>query len=188
MILVEGRYQGLIQRMSSHCSERPCGEVSLLVIHNISLPAGEFLTDFVDDLFMGNIDTKAHKSFDDLVGLRVAAHFFINRLGVVRQYVPTTKAAWHAGVSQFAGREQCNDFSVGIELEGADDTPYTSAQYLSLSCLARQLIRDYPAIMPKNRPKNRPTNIVGHCDIAPGRKTDPGLAFDWPRFFLGVAD
>ncbi len=174
MKLQSGRYQGLKQRFSPHFSSRPQAEVSLLVIHNISLPAGEFLTPFVDHLFMGCIDTGAHQTFDTLLGLKVSAHFFINRLGIVTQYVATDQSAWHAGVSNFKGREGCNDYSLGIEMEGTDDESYTLMQYCALGVLTRQLMNDYPLIT-----KDR---IVGHCDIAPGRKTDPGSAFDWSGF------
>jgi AmpD protein len=150
-------------------------EISLLVIHNISLPAGEYGTPYVDDLFTGVINCHAHPSFADLEGLRVSAHCFIRREGSVLQYVPFNKRAWHAGTSEFAGRNRCNDFSIGIELEGTDDTPYTHAQYIALSELTRKLLCEFPAITHDR--------IVGHCDIAPGRKTDPGAAFEWPRLF-----
>ncbi len=170
-----GRLNTVLQRSSSHCDERPDGEVSLLVIHNISLPAGQFLTPYVDDLFMGCIDCDAHETFSDLQGLRVSAHCFIRRTGEVIQYVPFEKRAWHAGLSMFEGRGQCNDFSVGIELEGTDKTPYTQAQYNALQSLTKALIYKYPAITR--------SRIVGHCDIAPGRKTDPGESFDWQYYF-----
>jgi len=164
------------RRPCTFFDDRPDNEeISLLVIHNISLPAGEFGTSYVDDLFTGQIDCHAHPSFVDLDGLRVSAHCFIRRDGTVLQYVPFNKRAWHAGVSEFAGRGRCNDFSIGIELEGTDDTAYTDAQYIELGKLAKKLMREYPAISHEK--------IVGHCDIAPGRKTDPGAAFEWQRFF-----
>ncbi|MBD1581750.1 1,6-anhydro-N-acetylmuramyl-L-alanine amidase AmpD [Pseudoalteromonas sp. S16_S37] len=150
-------------------------EISLLVIHNISLPAGQFGTPYVDALFCGTLDCSAHPSFVDLEGLKVSAHCFIKRDGRVLQYVPFSKRAWHAGVSSFAGREHCNDFSIGIELEGTDDCAYSEAQYNQLAAITTQLMQAYPAIT-----KQR---IVGHCDIAPGRKTDPGDAFQWSQFF-----
>ncbi|NOU51602.1 1,6-anhydro-N-acetylmuramyl-L-alanine amidase AmpD [Pseudoalteromonas sp. JBTF-M23] len=150
-------------------------EISLLVIHNISLPAGQFGTPYVDALFSGSLDCNAHPSFADLEGVRVSAHCFIRRDGQVLQYVPFNKRAWHAGVSSFAGRERCNDFSIGIELEGTDNEPYHEAQYRQLAAITKQLMAAYPAIS-----KQR---IVGHCDIAPGRKTDPGNAFQWSQFF-----
>ncbi|KAF7772025.1 AmpD protein [Pseudoalteromonas citrea] len=164
------------RRPCTFFDDRPDGEeISLLVIHNISLPAGEFGTSYVDDLFTGVIDCHAHPSFVDLDGLRVSAHCFIRRDGALLQYVPFNKRAWHAGVSEFAGRSRCNDFSIGIELEGTDDTAYTDAQYRALSRLTKKLMREYPAMTYER--------IVGHCDIAPGRKTDPGAAFEWQRFF-----
>ena len=169
----------ITQRNSPHCDERPAGEsISLLVIHNISLPAGEFAArpehSFVDALFMGKLDCNAHPDFSSLQGVRVSAHCVIWRDGSVFQYVPFAKRAWHAGVSQFAGRERCNDFSIGIELEGTDDIPYTEQQYQSLIQLTFFLCQQYPAITPER--------ITGHSDIAPGRKTDPGHAFDWMRY------
>ena len=169
----------LTQRLSTHYDDRPDGEqISLLVIHNISLPAGKFATDpqtsYVDALFCGTLDTAAHPDFASLAGLRVAAHCVIWRNGDIYQYVPFVKRAWHAGVSAFAGRERCNDFSIGIELEGTDNIPYTDQQYTSLLALTRYMLQQYPAITLDR--------IVGHCDIAPGRKTDPGAVFDWQRF------
>ncbi|KID55058.1 N-acetyl-anhydromuranmyl-L-alanine amidase [Pseudoalteromonas luteoviolacea] len=162
-------------RHSPHCDERPDNhEVDLLVIHNISLPAGQFGTSFVDDLFMGQIDCHAHESFASLEGVRVSAHCFIRRDGEVLQYVPFLKRAWHAGVSSFNGRQKCNDFSIGIELEGTDQIPYTQAQYDSLVTVSKSIIKRFPKITPQR--------IVGHCDIAPTRKTDPGDAFDWQHY------
>ncbi|WP_105169206.1 1,6-anhydro-N-acetylmuramyl-L-alanine amidase AmpD [Pseudoalteromonas sp. T1lg23B] len=168
----------------SYANRRPCTfyddrpeheTISLLVIHNISLPAGEFGTAYVDDLFCGTLDCNAHPSFCDLTGLEVSAHCFIRRDGQVLQYVPFNKRAWHAGISSFEGRQRCNDFSIGIELEGTDNTPYSEAQYQQLVAVTKELMAAYPAIS-----KQR---IVGHCDIAPGRKTDPGPAFQWSEFF-----
>ncbi|CAH9053070.1 1,6-anhydro-N-acetylmuramyl-L-alanine amidase AmpD [Pseudoalteromonas holothuriae] len=167
---------GVNRRPCTFYDDRPTGEeVSLLVIHNISLPAGEFGTPYVDGLFCGTLDYNAHASFVDLQGVEVSAHCFIKRDGQVLQYVPFSKRAWHAGVSTFAGRTRCNDFSIGIELEGTDDCAYEQVQYLQLVELTKQLMTAYPAIT-----KQR---IVGHCDIAPGRKTDPGSAFQWSKFF-----
>ncbi len=162
--------------VSPHFNERPSGEtISLLVIHNISLPAGCFGLPYIADLFLGRLDCTAHPSFDSLHGVRVSAHCLIRRDGEVIQFVPFDKRAWHAGVSEFAGRDNCNDFSIGIELEGTDTEPYTKQQYASLASLSKALCRHYPAITAER--------IVGHCDIAPGRKTDPGESFDWPRYF-----
>ncbi len=163
------------QLASSHCDDRPAGtEISLLVIHNISLPPGQFGGDGVERLFLGTLDPDAHPYYQQLRGLRVAAHLFIRRDGEVIQFVPYALRAWHAGVSAFQGRSRCNDFSIGIELEGCDDVPYTDAQYLALLAASRDIMRRFPAI--------NLARIVGHNDIAPGRKTDPGPAFDWPRF------
>lgn len=169
----------LVARPSTHWDERPDGtEISLLVIHNISLPAGQFAVvpekSDVDALFCGTLDIHTHPSYQDLAGVRVAAHCVIWRNGDIFQYVPFNKRGWHAGVSSFAGRERCNDFSIGIELEGTDNIPYTDQQYASLIALTQHLLLLYPAITP--------ARIVGHCDIAPGRKTDPGVAFDWQRY------
>ncbi|MBZ9611339.1 1,6-anhydro-N-acetylmuramyl-L-alanine amidase AmpD [Rheinheimera maricola] len=173
----------ITQRDSPHCDTRPTGEsVSLLVIHNISLPVGQFADtpehSYIDALFMGELDCNAHPSFVTLRGIRVSAHCVIWRNGTVFQYVPFAKRAWHAGVSQFAGRERCNDFSIGIELEGTDNLPYTEQQYQSLIQLTHFLRRQYPDITPDR--------ITGHCDIAPGRKTDPGIAFDWQRYLNAI--
>ncbi len=163
------------QLSSPHCDERPEGEtISLLVIHNISLPPGQFGSDDVEQLFMGTLDCDRHPFYAQLRGLRVSSHLFIRRDGEVLQFVPYQMRAWHAGVSRMQGRERCNDFSIGIELEGTDHQPYTDAQYLALAAVSRDIMRRFPAITLGR--------IVGHNDIAPGRKTDPGPAFDWPRF------
>lgn len=159
---------------SPHHDERPDADVpSLLVIHNISLPPGEFGGPFIDALFTGTLDASAHPYFADIAQLRVSAHCLIRRDGQIVQYVPFDKRAWHAGVSQYQGRERCNDFSIGIELEGTDTLPYTEAQYRQLAAVTALLIAHYPAIA---------QHIAGHSDIAPGRKTDPGSAFDWHAF------
>lgn len=159
---------------SPHFNARPDNEApSLLVIHNISLPPGEFGGPWIDALFTGTLDPEAHPYFADIHQLRVAAHCLIRRDGEVVQYVPFDQRAWHAGVSCYQGRENCNDFSVGIELEGTDEIPYTDAQYQSLVRVAQLLMQHYPLSL---------TSITGHSDIAPVRKTDPGPAFDWQRF------
>ena len=151
---------------------RPEGtEISLLVIHNISLPPGEFGGGYVEALFANTLDCDAHPYFDQLRGLRVSAHFLIRRDGSVAQFVSTLNRAWHAGVSEFRGRQRCNDFSIGIELEGSDVEAFCDAQYASLSTLARALAARHPL-----------TDVIGHEHIAPGRKTDPGPCFDWQRF------
>ena len=159
---------------SPNCNERPDGEVSLLVIHNISLPPGQFGTGQVEALFDNRLDPQAHPYFAGIAHLQVSAHFLIERDGTLIQFVSCNQRAWHAGVSCFAGREQCNDFSIGIELEGTDELPYSEAQYAVLAALSRELLRVYPGITAER--------ICGHSDIAPGRKTDPGPAFDWPRY------
>lgn len=157
---------------SPNCSDRPDNaEISLLVIHNISLPPGEFGGPWIDSLFTNQLDPHAHPYFADIHQLRVSAHLLIDRHGRITQYVPFDKKAWHAGQSLYCGRENCNDFSIGIELEGCDDKPFTDAQYQQLAAVTRRLRQLFPAITD--------TAIVGHSDIAPGRKTDPGPCFDW---------
>ncbi len=161
---------------SPNCDERPADiRIELLVIHNISLPPGEFGGDAVIDLFLNRLDPAAHPYFEAVAGLRVSAHFFLRRDGGLLQFVPCTKRAWHAGQSEWCGRSRCNDFSLGIELEGVDDQPYTETQYGRLTQLARTIYRSYPIV-----------DSVGHADIAPGRKTDPGPAFDWARYRRGL--
>ena len=167
-----GRVDAARYIASSNCDERPPGEpITLLVIHNISLPPGEFGGDGVVSLFTNDLDHAAHPYYRTLAGMRVSAHFLVRRTGELLQFVPCTKRAWHAGVSAWRGRGDCNDYSIGIELEGADDVPYAEPQYHVLAQLARALRSAYPI-----------ADIVGHCDIAAGRKTDPGPSFDWPRF------
>jgi AmpD protein len=162
---------------SPNCNERPPGcAIELLVIHNISLPPGQFGGGHVAELFTNRLDGSAHPYFAGLAGLQVSAHLLIERDGTVTQFVPFGARAWHAGVSRFRDRDNCNDFSIGIELEGADDIPYTDWQYEQLARIGVLLRRVYPGIVPDH--------IVGHSDIAPARKSDPGPAFDWPRFRL----
>jgi len=157
---------------SPNCDERPAGtEISLLVIHNISLPPDKFNGDGVIELFTNRIDPHAHPYYQALQGLKVSAHFFIRRDGTLIQFVPCNQRAWHAGVSNWQGRERCNDFSIGIELEGSDTTPFTDVQYEVLIALTQCLCERYPI-----------HNIAGHSDIAPGRKTDPGPWFDWQHY------
>ena len=160
-------------RPSPNFNARPAGvEIDLLVIHNISLPPGRFGTPYVADLFLNQLDLSADPWFEEnLKGLTVSAHFLIDRLGHITQFVSCDARAWHAGVSQHDGREQCNDFSVGIELEGTDTLAYTEAQYSALATLTQCL-----------RSRYRLNAVRGHCDIAPGRKTDPGPVFDWARY------
>ncbi|MCU0870420.1 MAG: 1,6-anhydro-N-acetylmuramyl-L-alanine amidase AmpD [Burkholderiales bacterium] len=162
---------GVPLHASPHHDARPHGEaVSLLVVHSISLPPGRFGGRAVDDLFTGTLDCAADPAFEALRGLRVSAHFVIDRGGRPVQYVATHARAWHAGVSRWRGRERCNDFSIGIELEGTDTGPFEAAQYATLAALVRALRAAHPIV-----------DIVGHADIAPGRKTDPGAGFDWAR-------
>jgi AmpD protein len=163
------------QLPSPNLSERPEGEeISLLVIHNISLPPGEFGGRFIDDLFCNCLDYSAHPFFEGLKELCVSSHLLIDRSGGLTQYVPFNFRAYHAGESLFNGREQCNDFSIGIELEGCDDRPFTDQQYEVLAKTTCILMEAYPGITP--------VRITGHSDIAPGRKTDPGPCFDWSRY------
>lgn len=172
MVDAAGRVDAARYLASPNCDERPPGEaVTLLVIHNISLPPGEFGGDGVVRLFTNELDDAAHPYYRTLAGVRVSAHFLIRRSGELLQFVPCAKRAWHAGESAWCGRSRCNDFSIGIELEGANDVPYAEPQYRVLAQLTRALQSAYPI-----------ADIAGHCDIAPARKTDPGPSFDWPRF------
>ncbi len=159
---------------SPNFNERPDGEVSLLVIHNISLPPAQFATGKVHEFFQNCLDHTEHPYFEGISHLRVSAHFLIERDGTVTQFVSCLDRAWHAGVSLFDGRENCNDFSVGIELEGTDDEPFADAQYAALVTLTRLLLERFAALSVER--------ICGHSDIAPGRKTDPGPCFDWVRY------
>lgn len=161
---------------SPHQDDRPPGtEISLLVIHNISLPPGEYGGPWIDDLFMGRLDPEAHPYFAEIAGLKVSSHYLIRRDGALIRYVPTEKRAWHAGASSWKGRERCNDFSIGIELEGSDDVPFAEPQYETLAALTKELFSLYG-----------PLEIAGHSDIAPGRKTDPGPWFDWARYEASI--
>lgn len=173
MLIIDHKLSGIKHRCSAHCDDKPSGEVGLVVLHCISLPEGQYGNSYIDDLFMGCIDCDAHESFHSLSGIRVSAHVVIGRNGQITQYVPFHRRAWHAGVSSFEGRESCNDFSVGIELEGTDKTEFSDAQYDALNRVLQSLLNHYPELSPDN--------IVGHSDIAPGRKTDPGIGFDWQR-------
>lgn len=160
-----------------HCpspfhNERPSGEMTLTVVHGISLPPGEFGGPWIDLLFTGTLPPAEHPYFAEVAGMEVSAHVLIRRDGELVQYVPFDRRAWHAGRSSWQGRDNCNDFSVGIELEGCDDRPYADAQYLALAALLQTLWQRYPALTGQ---------VAGHDDIAPGRKTDPGPSFDWPR-------
>lgn len=167
-------------RESPNCSARPSGaNVTLLVIHNISLPPGQFGGIYISDFFQNKLDVSADQYFEEIKNLKVSSHLLIDRFGKVIQFVPFNKSAWHAGISFFKGQENCNDFSIGIEMEGTDSTEYTNEQYESLKELTLSLMKAYPKIELES--------IVGHSDIAPGRKTDPGESFDWARYKSDLA-
>jgi AmpD protein len=164
---------------SPNCDARPNGSVpELIIVHGISLPPGEYGGPWIDLLFTNGLPRDAHPYFATIADLRVSSHLLVRRDGELVQYVPFGLRAWHAGVSAWQGRERCNDFSIGIELEGTDDEPYESTQYAMLGRVIALLCRAYPAL--------GPDRVVGHSDVAPGRKTDPGIAFDWPRLLALV--
>lgn len=175
-----GWCQGVRHCPSPNFNARPLGEISLLVIHNISLPPGQFGAGKVQAFFQNRLAADEHPFFAEIADLQVSAHFLIERDGAVTQFVSCLDRAWHAGVSCHGGRENCNDFSLGIELEGTDDLPYSAAQYEVLTALTRQLLSAYPAL--------GIDRICGHCDIAPQRKTDPGPFFDWARYLRGLSE
>ena len=169
------------QLPSPHCDDRPAGmPVDLVVLHSISLPPGEYGGPWIDHLFCGCLDPDAHPYFQEICESKVSAHLLIRRDGEIIQYVPFNKRAWHAGESNFRGRERCNDFSIGIELEGTDDEPYSDAQYAVLTEVITTLCNSYPEISLQR--------ITGHCNIAPGRKSDPGPAFEWERLAVLLQD
>ncbi|MCQ4317129.1 1,6-anhydro-N-acetylmuramyl-L-alanine amidase AmpD [Stutzerimonas zhaodongensis] len=168
-----GWCRGIRHCPSPNFNQRPDGEISLLVIHNISLPPGCFGTGKVQEFFQNCLPVDEHPFFQEIAALQVSAHFLIERDGAITQFVSCLDRAWHAGVSCFDRRVNCNDFSLGIELEGADETPYSDEQYDSLISLSKLLQQAYPAITAER--------VCGHSDIAPGRKTDPGPSFDWQR-------
>lgn len=170
---------------SPNCNPRPAGAgpadsvgIRLVVIHGISLPPGEFGGPWIDELFTNTLDPSRHPYFAEIAGLTVSSHLLLRRDGEIVQYVPFDQRAWHAGRSQYLGQENCNDFSVGIELEGTDDIPYEPAQYEQLARVVKLLNARYPASF---------GHLAGHSDIAPGRKTDPGPVFDWPRLHALLA-
>ena len=161
-------------RPSPNCDARPdAKQIDLIVLHGISLPPGQFGSDHIEQLFTNQLDASAHPFFAEIEGLKVSSHVLIRRTGEVMQFVPFSQRAWHAGQSHYQGRQCCNDFSIGIELEGTDELDYTEAQYASLAPLLASLIAFYPGLSREH--------ITGHSDIAPGRKTDPGPAFDWDK-------
>ena len=164
--------EGVVRCASPNCDDRTDpDDIALVVVHNISLPPGEFGGPAVIDFFLNRLDHGAHPYYEQIRGMEVSAHFFIRRSGELIQFVPCMHRAWHAGRSTWKGRERCNDFSIGIELEGTDDAAFSGSQYEQLAQLTRELQRAYPI-----------HDIVGHSDIAPGRKTDPGSGFEWARY------
>ena len=160
----------------NHDERPPDTAIELIVIHSISLPPGQFGGSAIEDLFRNRLDAAAHPYYGAIAGLRVSAHFLIRRSGALVQFVPCSKRAWHAGESAWRGRPRCNDYSIGIELEGADEVPFDDAQYACLEALTPALCRRYPI-----------ADVQGHSDIAPGRKTDPGPLFDWARYRASIA-
>jgi len=172
-----GWLEGVRRVRSPNADERPPDAlVTLVVVHGISLPPGRFGGDAIERLFTNRLDPAAHPYFRTVAHLRVSAHFLIRRDGALVQFVPCGARAWHAGVSRWKGRERCNDFSIGIELEGTDVRPYTARQYRRLAALVRRLAARWPI-----------ADVAGHSDVAPGRKTDPGSAFDWSRLLRALA-
>jgi N-acetyl-anhydromuramoyl-L-alanine amidase len=162
---------------SPNQDERPPGtEISLVVLHSISLPPGKYAGDAIEQLFTNCLDPHAHPYFREICGLQVSAHFLVRRDGALVQFVPPERRAWHAGASSWRGRSRCNDFSIGIELEGSDDDAFESAQYAALASLLRKLRQNFPI-----------RDVAAHSDVAPGHKTDPGAHFDWPRLLAALA-
>jgi AmpD protein len=171
----EGWVNGARRVPSPNCGPRPESiEPDLLVIHNISLPPGEYGGDSIERFFCNCLDWSQHPYFEEIKGMEVSAHMLIKRCGELLQFVSCDERAWHAGVSEYRGSENCNDFSIGVELEGTDEEPYTEAQYDVLTNLSKTLVEHYS--------KLDADRIVGHSDISPGRKTDPGPAFDWDYY------
>lgn len=166
---------------SPNCDSRSDeNDISLIVIHCISLPPGEFDTNYISQLFCNQLNPHEHDYFKQIHQLTVSAHLLIKRSGKLVQYVPFNKRAWHAGISSFKGREKCNDYSIGIELEGTEDIDYTNDQYQTLAKTIKTLLKYYPKLTSKN--------ITGHSDIAPGRKTDPGNSFKWDKLYALLTD
>lgn len=175
MRIIDGKLNTARDVITHHFDERSDPtDISLLVIHNISLPPNQFGGPFIEQLFTGQLNPHADPYFEQIYQMRVSAHCLVRRDGEVIQFVPFDKRAWHAGKSSFQGREKCNDFSIGIELEGADHIPYTEEQYESLVSVSSLIMQTYPQI--------NLSRVVGHQDIAPFRKTDPGVSFDWSKF------
>lgn len=162
---------------SPNQDDRPAGvEISLLLVHSISLPPGEYGGDAIERFFTNRLDLQAHPYFQEIAGMRVSAHFLVRRDGELVQFVPVLKRAWHAGVSSWRGRTACNDFSVGVELEGTDEGPFEEAQYQALDALVRRLRESLPL-----------RDIAAHSDVAPERKTDPGAGFAWARLLARLS-
>lgn len=167
--------------LSPNCDKRPHRtQIDLLVIHNISLPPEQFEGDYVEEFFRNRLDPNAHPYFKEIAHLCVSSHLYIKRDGELIQFVPLYMRAWHAGDSCWKDRSRCNDYSIGIEMEGSDNQPFEDAQYDTLVSVTREIMEQYPAITPDR--------IVGHSDIAPDRKTDPGEFFDWDRYLSKLAE
>jgi len=180
MIIRDHYLSSACQVASPNCDDRPnADDISLLVIHCISLPPERFDGAYIDQLFCNRLDPTDHPYFQEIYQLKVSAHLLIRRDGSIRQYVPFNRRAWHAGVSRYQGRERCNDFSIGIELEGAVTLAYTETQYRQLANVVKILLANYPMLSSQC--------IVGHSDVAPERKTDPGPLFDWQHFYSLLA-
>jgi N-acetyl-anhydromuramoyl-L-alanine amidase len=173
----DGWLEGVRRVPSPNQDERPQGaEITLLLVHAISLPPGEYGGDAIERLFTNRLDPKAHPYFAEIAGLEVSSHFLVRRDGAVLQFVPAHMRAWHAGASTWRGRPRCNDFSIGVELEGADDASFEDAQYASL----REVVHVLRVALPLR-------DIAAHSEVAPGRKTDPGARFDWSRLLAGLS-
>ena len=169
------------QCLSPNRDPRPADScLDMIVLHGISLPPGEFGGKEIESLFLNQLDWNAHPYFGEIRGMEVSAHLLIRRDGELIQFVPFTERAWHAGESHFRGRSRCNDFSIGIELEGEDDTPYDERQYRVLPAVLQAVLQAYPGLSARE--------LAGHCDIAPGRKSDPGPAFDWLRLYDALGE
>ncbi len=165
--------------VTSNFDERPLEtDISLIIIHCISLPPNQFGGSYIDQLFCNKLNPDEHPYFKEVFNLKVSAHLLINRSGEITQYVAFNKRAWHAGLSEYKGRSQCNDYSIGIELEGTETQQYTDKQYEKLTLVSKALFNYYPGLSSKN--------IVGHCHIAPERKTDPGKSFNWEKFLIAL--
>jgi len=178
MEIIDHRLVDARQLHSDNYDERPAGcGVSLIVVHGISLPAGHFGTPYIEQLFLNQLDCQEHTDFSGLLSLKVSSHLLIRREGQVIQFVPFNHRAWHAGVSSYHGQEGCNDFSIGIELEGVDHLPYRDSQYKLLAEICITLQQHYQ--IPE-------TALAGHSDIAPGRKTDPGMSFEWGKLHQNI--